>query len=162
MTVTHTGQAHAHRPQVNAWLAAVIALAAALIALGTWVIVDQTRSSSTQGLASPETVTVLNDRIAAVNSGDAQAISAFYTRDAVLEERDVTPEVITRGSEQIGGRIRGLTQLGLRLKSESPVIRFGNTVAEAASMPGSGTEGFILVYALEGNKIAHQWVLPAG
>lgn len=156
------------RPHVNPWLFAVVALSAALVGLVTWVIIDQTRPKTvtakpaTRGLASAGTVTMLKDRIAAVNGGNANAISAFYTPDAVLEEHDVTPAIVTKGGPEIGHRIRVIvTQFGMRLRRTSPVIRFGQTVAEATRVPGS-TTGFILVYALGANgKIAHQWVLPA-
>ena len=162
MAVTHAGSAHGRRPSLNPWLVAVIALAAALLALGAWVVVDQTKSPSTEGLASPNVVAMLRDRVAAVNSGDAKAISSFYTRNAVLEERDVTPPIVTKGGKEIGERISGLAAIGLKLESASPVIRLDGTVAEATSMPGYPDEGFILVYKLAANsKIAHQWVLPA-
>lgn len=163
MSVPHAPPAHVRRPQLNLWLVAVIALAAVLVALGAWVVVDQTRSSSAEGLASPGVVAMLGDRLAALNSGDAKAISAFYTRTAVLEERDVTPAVVTKGSRQIGERISGIVRtFGMQLESASPVIRVDGTVAEATRVPGYGDEGFILVYKLAANgKITHQWVLPA-
>ena len=106
---------------------------------------------------------MLKDRLAALNSGDAEAISAFYAREAILEERDVVPAVVTRGSEQIGERIGAVvTTFGMQLESASPVIKLGDTVAEATSVPGYPDEGFILVYKLdESGKIEHQWVLPA-
>ena len=163
MSITHAPPARVHRPQLNVWLVAVIALAAALVALGAWVVVDQTRSSSTQGLASSQVVTMLKHRLVALNSGDAKAVSAFYTRDAVLEEHDVTPPLVTQGSTQIGARVHDIvSRYGMQLQSASPVIRLDGTVAEATSVPGYPDQGFILVYSLAPNgKIAHQWVLPA-
>ena len=142
-------------------LIAVIALGAALVALGTWVVIDQTRSSSAQGLASADVAAMLKDRHTALNRGDAHAIARFYAPNAVLEERDVTPAIVTRGREDIGQHIAALSQLGLRLESASPVIKLGDTVAEATNVPGSSM-AFILVYKLDANgKIANQWVLPA-
>ena len=166
MSVMHAPAKPVRRPHINPWLAAVIALAAALVGLSAWVVVDRSTSSSTSahGLASPEAATMLRDRLAALNSGDAKAISAFYARNAVLEERDVVPAVVTKGSEQIGGRIHEIVTLnGMQLESASPVIQLGRTVAEATSVPGSPNEGFILVYNRDANgRITHQWVLPAG
>jgi hypothetical protein len=161
---------HRGLPNINLWLVAVVGLVAALVGLTAWVLVDRTTSSSTvsatgstPGLASPEVVTMLKNRIAAVNSGDATAVSKFYSQDGVLEERDVTPAAVTKGSEQIGSRIHGLATVGMQLQSASPVIRLGNTVAEAVKEAGATNAGWILVYSLDPNgKLGYQWVLPAG
>lgn len=158
---------HAPRLQQrpNPWAVAVIALSAALVGLGIWVLVDrsgteaQPAAALSRGLASERVATMLRNRIVAFNAGDRRAVAAFYAPAGVLEERDVAPAVVTRGSEQIGDRIGGLRQLGLRLKSESPVIQFGRYAVEAVSTP-SLDAGWILVYELDANgKIAHQWVI---
>lgn len=164
MSVAHHPPTHGRRWHVRPLTIAVIAVAASLVALGTWVIVDRNGSSTTPGLASAEVVAMLGDRLAALNSGDPEAISAFYTRDAVLEERDVTPAIVTRGSDRIGERIGSIVRMfGMQLAPASPVIRLGGTVAEATSVPGYPDQGYILVYQLDPQgKIAHQWVLPAG
>ena len=161
MAATHTGQAHVHRPRFNPWLAAVIALAAALVALGGWVIVDQTRSSSTQGLASPEVATMLENRIAAFDRADGRAAAAFYTKDAVMQEEDIG--LTTTGRAQIGARLQYLMDAGLRMKTVGAPIQSGRFVGEAVRFyDPSGTargEG-VLAFELDSNsgKIAHQWV----
>jgi hypothetical protein len=163
-TTTHTPRADVRRPQFNPWLVAVIALVAALVALGAWVVVDQTRSSSTEGLASPKVASMLEDRLAALNSGDAEAISSFYTANAVLEERDVTPVRVTRGRVAIGDTIATyVNSFGLQVERVSPIIQTGRSVAEATVFPGDPTLGWTLVYLLDrdSGKITHQWVLPA-
>ena len=160
-TTTHVPVGH---KRFNAWLVAVIALVAALVGLGTWVLVDQTRSSSTEGLASPEVASMLKGRLAALNSGDAEAISTFYTAHAVLEERDVTPARVTRGSVAIGKAIATyVNSYGLQVERVSPIIQTGRSVAEATVYPGDPSLGWTLVYLLDrdSGKIAHQWVLPA-
>ena len=163
MSVVHIPPTHARRWHVGPLLVTVLVLAAALVALGTWTLVDRQESSSTTGLASPKVVAMLRNRIAALNSGDDKAIAAFYARDAVLEERDVTPAVVTSGSQQIGERIGSIVRLfGMQLEPTGPMVRLGGTVAEATSVPGNPDEGFILAYRLDAQgKIAHQWVLPA-
>ena len=163
MSIAHAPPTHVQRWHVNPWLAAVVVLGVTVVALGTYIVVDSTRSSSTQGLASSQVVTMLKDRLVALNSGDVKAISAFYARNAVLEEHDRTPALVTRGSTQIGARVHDIVSTyGMQLQSASPVIRLDGTVAEATSVPASPDEGFILVYKLAPNgKIAHQWVLPA-
>jgi ketosteroid isomerase-like protein len=164
---THPHRIHLGRPRGNPWLLAVVTLSAAVVGLGAWVIIDRTTSaSSTRGLASPDVVSMLRGRVAALNSGDAKRIAAFYTRDAVLEERDVTPAVVTQGSDQIAERIAGIVRVfGMRLEQTGPVIRLGGTVAEAtrASAGGAfGDDGFVIAYQLDASGlIAHQWVLPA-
>ena len=163
MSVAHIPATHARRLGVGSLLAAVLVLVAALVALATWTVADRSGSSSTTGLASPEVAAMLRDRIAALNTGDAATIAAFYATDALLEERDVTPAVVTRGNEQIGERIASIVRLfGMQLEPTGPVLRLGRTVAEATSVPGYPDEGFVLVYALDARgKIVHQWVLPA-
>jgi hypothetical protein len=163
-TLTQLPAGHVRRPQFSPWLVGVIALAAALVALGAWVVFDQTRSSSTEGLASPEVASMLEDRLVALNSGDAEAISAFYTADAVLEERDVTPVRVTKGSEAIGNAIATYVNVyGLQVERVSPIIQTGRSAAEATVYPGDPALGWTLVYLLdrESGKIEHQWVLPA-
>lgn len=164
MTTTHLPKAHVRRLRLNPWFVVAV-LAAALVALGAWVVVDQTRSSSTEGLASPEVASMLTDRLAALNSGDAGAISSFYTANAVLEERDVTPARVTRGSAAIGDAIATYANsfIPLRVERVSPIIQTGRSVAEATVYPRNPTLGWTLVYLLDrdSGKIAHQWVLPA-
>ena len=164
---TYPHRIHLRRPRSNPRLIAVVTLSAALVGLGAWAIVDRTTSSSsTPGLASPQVVAMLRDRVAAVNGGDAKSIAAFYTSDAVLEERDVTPAVITRGRDQIAERIAGIVRtFGMQLEPTGPVIRLGATVAEATRASTGGTfgdDGFVIAYQLGANgRIAHQWVMPA-
>ena len=164
MSVAQVPPTHVRRWHVSPLLVAVVGLATALVALGTWTVVDRTGSSSTVGLASPEVVAMLRDRVAALNSGNDEAIAAFYSANAVLEERDVTPAVVTRGRKQIGERIGGIVRVfGMQLVPTGPVIQLDGTVAEATSVPGYPDEGFVLVYQLDPHgAIAHQWVLPAG
>ena len=163
---TYPHRVHLSRPRGNPWLIAVVILSGALIGLGTWVLVDRTTSSSsTQGLASPSVVAMLRDRIAAVNSGNAKAVAAFYTPNAVLEERDVTPAMVTKGSNQIGAHVAALARIGMPLQSTGPVIQLGTTVAEAVRSSPSGVfanDGYLLAYKLAPDgRIAYQWVLPA-
>ena len=161
MSVTHAPPTHVQRPHVNPWLVAVIALAAALVALGVWVVVDQTRSSTTEGVASAEVSAMLDDYLVAFNSGDSAAFSSLYAANAVQEDRTFSPAVVTRGSEQIADRMAFFASGGMRLEATGPVIVLGDTVARTERIPGE-TGGYMVVYKLDANgKIAHQWVLPA-
>lgn len=164
MSVADAPSTRVRRPHVNVWLVAIIAVAAAPVGLGIWALVDRGTSSATPGLASPEVASMLDDRLAAFNSGDAEAVAAFYTPDAVLEEHDRTPTAVTRGSEAIGRAIATyVNDYGLQLARVSPVIQTGRGVAEAVIAPNEPDWGWTLVYLLDqsSGKIAHQWVLPA-
>lgn len=158
---THVGSGRSHRPRVNRWLVAVVGLAAALVALGAWVLVDRTAGTEQpRGLASSSVATLLADRIATANRGARGAMSAFYTTNAVLEEHDIAPPVVTKGNQDIGGRIETMHSLGLSITPEGPVIQLGRYAAQAASLTSDPNTGWILVYELgKGNRIAHQWVL---
>ena len=161
MAVTHTGPAHVHRPRFNPWLAAVIALAAVLVALGAWMIVDQTCSSSTDGLASHEVATMLEDRIAAFDRADGRAAAAFYTNEAIMQEEDIG--LTTRGREQIAARLQYLMDAGLRMRTVGAPIQIGRFVGEAVCFydPGGTAVGEgVLAFELDkdSGKIAHQWV----
>jgi hypothetical protein len=171
IAVTRAGRsAHARRPHVNPWLVAVVALAAALVGLSTWVIVDRTTNASTApvtsptlGLASPEVTTMLENRIAAWDSGDGKAVAAFYSKNAVMEERDVTPAVVTTGRTQIGTRLQWIIDLGLRMKPVGTPVQVGRFVGEPVRFyaVGGGAVGEgVLVFELDKytGKIAHQWV----
>ena len=152
---------HLRRPRINPWLVVVVALAAALVALSAWVLLDR-QTNAPEGLASPEVSAMLADRIVALNSGNAPAISSFYSQDAIVEERDIDPAFISRGRKDIGARLSGLPKLwklmGIQASSESDVIQFGRYAAEAASI-GKNWNG-ILVYKFDENgKIVHQWVI---
>lgn len=162
MSIPHAAHPHLRRPRINLWLVVVIGLAAALVALGTWVLVRDSGTAAPEGAASPEVAAMLADRMVALNSGSDQAIQRFYSRDAVVEEHDVDPVFISRGQDEIGARLGGIPKvwklMGVRARSESDVIQFGRYAAEAASI-GPDWDG-ILVYEFDANgKIAHQWVI---
>ena len=161
MAVTRAPTTHTHRPQPNLWLVAVIAVAAVLVAIGAWVIVDQTGSSSTQGLASPEVAAMLENRIAAFDRADGRAAAAFYTRDAIMQEEDIG--LITSGRQQIAARLQYLIDAGLRMRPVGAPIQIGRFVGEAVRFynPGGTAIGEgVLAFELDKNsgKIAHQWV----
>lgn len=170
MAIMHEAPTHVRRPRVNLWLVAVIALAAALIALGAWVLVDRNTSSSAPGRASPEVATMLADRIAAMNREDGPAAAVFYTKDAIMQEEDNAivqqegpPGLVTKGRKQIAARLQFLSEAGLRIERVGAPIQMGRFVGEAVrfyEFGGSGTGEGVLVFELDksSGKIAHQWV----
>ena len=66
------------------------------------------------GLAPAEVSSILKGRVAAVNgeSGESEAdIGSFYSRQAVLEELDQRPPVVTRGGDDIASRLFSLRSM---------------------------------------------------
>ena len=106
---------------------------------------------------------MLEHRIAAMNSGDIDAAAALYARNAVLEERDQVPALVTKGQDAIDGRLSELYDAGLRLESMAAPIQMGRYVGEAVRFyeaGGTGTGEGILVFEIDrSGKIAHQWVM---
>jgi hypothetical protein len=161
VSTTHATRLDRRRLRLNPWLVVVVVLAAGVVALSTWILVDSDPAPP-QGLASAEVRAMLEQRIAAFNSDGTRDMSRFYAANAILEEHDVTPSTVIRGSTAIGERLEGFSRLwdasGFRIASESEAIQFGSYVAEAASI-GEGWDG-ILIYKLDENgKIEHQWVI---
>lgn len=70
-----TTYAPAHRPHSNGWLVAVIVLAAALVALGTRVLIDRYARG---GGATQDATTLIDDLDTAFSTGDASAIPSLY------------------------------------------------------------------------------------
>jgi len=165
---TYTPETQPHRLHVNPWLVAVMVLATALVALGAWVLIDQTRSSSTQGLASSEVTTLLDAWLAAENRYDAGAMAAFYAKEAVMEEHDpMVPNgvLVTKGRDQIFLRwqvgVDYFRAQGWRVESGSGVTQIGRYVVstEIFGVPGDKPVGQVVVVEKldEKGKIAHQW-----
>jgi ketosteroid isomerase-like protein len=143
-------------------------VATALVALGAWVLIDQTRSSSTQGLASSEVTTMLDARLAAMNRYDAEATAAFYAKDAVMEEHDpIVPNGVnvTEGRDQIFQRwqvgVDYFRGQGWRVEFGSGVIQIGRYVVstEMFGVQGERPVGQVVVVQRldEKGKIAHEW-----
>jgi hypothetical protein len=166
MSITHAPPTHIRRPHLNPWLAAVIALGVAVVALGTWVIVDQTRSSSAQGQASPEVAAMIHNLHAAMNRYDAKAVVAFYSQNGVMDEIDAgAPRVVSRGHDQLLARYRYMLEAA---RSSGIQDRVGTItqVGSYLSMPVSygtpGTtlgQGFVIEQLDANGKIAHEWVI---
>ena len=75
---TYPHRIHVHRPHVNWPLVAIVGLAAALIGLGSWVLVDRYAGG---GGATQDATTLIDRFNAAVSANDAKAASALLTFD---------------------------------------------------------------------------------
>jgi len=84
-TYPHPHRVHLRRPHVNPWLVAVIGLSAALIGLGTWVIVDRTTGGG--GGTASDAAALIDKFLVTANGNDANAIAALLTSDAGFFQR---------------------------------------------------------------------------
>ncbi|GAA4405234.1 hypothetical protein GCM10023168_18690 [Fodinibacter luteus] len=130
----------------------------AALALGFGI--GRTTVEQPSGLASEEVSTMLGARIAAVNGEPGPDVASFYSTEAVLEEQDQDPPVVTRGAQQISDHLAAYRGLGFRIDpSATPAIRLGRYVAEGLTW-AYGYQGGIVVYELDDDgRIAHSWVI---
>lgn len=161
--------------RTNRWLAGGCAvLAAAVAGLGVALVLQsgseepQAAETSVEGaspvvLASDEVVTMLEGLFAAINNHDVQAMAAFYTEDAVLE--DHYQDVISRGRGAIADYFeRGfLSTPDFRLGSKSEdVVQIGPYAVEAVSIAEGGrlVGSLVVIYELDEElKIVHEWIV---
>lgn len=157
MSTIYAPPVHTHRPHVNVWLVAVIGLAAALVALGAWVLVDR----STGGDSATQDATTLIDEFSAASSAnDGEAAAALLTSDAVLWSNGNTISGRTAIADEIA------TTTGLRVERTAPVTVEGEFAStfNSFSAPAAGvTEAPIIsVYQLKNGKIFGLWDFAIG
>lgn len=142
------------------WQPAVlaVAVAAVLLALGFAIgRVTAPESEEPKAVASSEVTGMLRDRVIAVNTMGPDAIASFYADDAVLEEMDQSPPVVTTGNEAIGSHLQHYVDMGFRLETLGVALQNGKYVTEVLDWSGGGG---VAVYEIDENrKITHQWVL---
>jgi hypothetical protein len=149
--------ARAHRARLAVLVVAGLGLALAVGALIGW---HWSAPGDPAGLARPAITSMLTARVAAINEGTADDIAAFYAADAILEEHDQDPAVLTSGGAAIGEHLDTYRLLGFRIQQTGVAIELGPFVAEP--LLWSGQAGGIAVYRLtDDGLIAHQWVMGA-
>lgn len=155
-----TAKHGAESPRRNNVLMGLVLVVALAIGLAVGLAIGRGTVDTPEaapGLAGDDVLTMLEDRVETLNNGTAEDLAAFYSEDAVLEELDVQPAIVTRGAEQIAAHLMGYRDLGWSLTSGTTAIRLGRYVAEG--MTWSGGAGMV-VYELDDNgKIAHAWAL---
>lgn len=114
MSVTHAPQGHAHRFHRRAWLIVLASLAVAMLALGSWVLL-QGGAGSTPGEA------LVDEVIAAWNAGDREAIERLYAKDAVVSFGPDDPNAIV-GRSAIKEAASGWTNTVTRVGSSTMLI----------------------------------------
>lgn len=151
---TYPHHVDVRRPHVNYWLVAVVGLAAALIALGTWVIVDR----YTGGGVTQDATTLIDDVSTAFTTGDANAIPSLYAKGAVIRS-------IGAGETYTGvNAIRALADGSFTVERVAPVTVNGEyaTTFARLSAPGYGSALSISVFQMKDGKIVRQWNFVPG
>jgi SnoaL-like domain len=140
-------------PRINAWLVAVIALAAGLVALSTWTLVDRPTTSE------PAAVQIVDDLNAAVNAGDAEAVRALFAPGAVFQ---VSTGDQIAGLDNVVNTALIPHAVGFRIERVAPVTTEGNAAATFIKY-GNGSEGIeLVVFRFKDGKIVRQWVYDEG
>ena len=149
-----TAQPEHRRLRTLLWVV-VGALVAALVALGTWVVVDRYTGSE------HDAATLIDDATTAWSAGDVGAATDLYTADYVI---------VTAWGDRITGA-RGLTlnvenaaATGLTLERIAPVTTEGDFATTYIRYTNSqGEEGTLLsTFQLEEGKIARTWDFELG
>jgi hypothetical protein len=153
MSTAYTPRTHVHRPQLNWWLMAVIGLSAALIGLGTWVIVDHTTGGG--GGVPGDRAALIDKWLVTANGSDATAIAALLTKDAVFFQRGN----VATGANTIA-KVIASQGGGKSLTRIAPVTVNGAyaTTFIHFYVPGVGEDWPQLeVFKFQGEKIAGIW-----
>lgn len=149
-----------HHPHIDVRLGAIIGLVAALIALialGSWVLVDRYTGG---GGATHDATTLIDKWQTASTAHDGPALTALLASNAVQWFDGSTlsgPKAILNGI---------MTDPGLRIERTAPVTVEGNFASTFASItaPSFGVSQLPMVeiYQLKDGKILRQWVFVLG
>jgi len=147
---THVPEIHVRRLRVNVWLVAVVALAAALVALGAWVLVD--RYAGTDPAA--EATALVDDWNAAVNADyPADALAPLITSDF---------ETWTTGGDlYTADEFLALATSPLGAERIAPVTvegDFATTYVKVSAL----ADPLIAVYQLKDGRIFRLWAFELG
>lgn len=146
---TYAPEVHVHHRHVNWWLVAVVGLAAALVALGAWVLVDRYTGST----AAQDTTTLIDDANAAFTNGDAAAIPTYYASTAVIRSFGTNETYV--GVKQISALADG----SFSANRISPVTvdgEYASTFVELTDTSGQ-TATTLSVYQIKDGLIERQW-----
>jgi hypothetical protein len=144
-------------PHFNLWLIAVIGLAAALVGLGSWVLVDRYAGG---GGATEDATTLIDDFWAAVNTHDMEAAAAMLAPDAVYWDGDA---IVGRNNIRLA--MEG-TPADYRVERIAPVIVADDEVGGVFATTYV-KESYILgpapnVFQLKDGKILRIWEFEVG
>lgn len=150
---TYAQKAHGHRRlHLDPWLVAVVVLAACLVGLGAWVIVDR----YTGGDTATEDATALIDNVnTAFTTNDASALPAYYASDAVI--RSLGQEYV--GIESIQSMASGTWQV----ERVAPVAvdgEYATTLVRLTAGDQAATSA--ATFQIKDGEIVRQWGFVLG
>lgn len=151
--IANPSPTHVRRPDINLWLVAVIVLAAGLVALGAWTVVDRYTGSDT------EAAQIIDDLNTAVSAGDTEAVRELFASDAVFEMP--TGEQVS-GLDNVVAAALIPYGAGFQIERVASVATEGD-FATTFFRYSNGAEGVeLVVLKLEDGKIARVWVYNHG
>lgn len=155
---THAAGVHRHRVHIDPWHLAVVLLGAAVIALGAWTVIDQTRGGSDS--ATKDATALIDNFNAAAVANDGAKARTMMTPDVVLTSNS---DVIT-GAKAWADAVD--TTPTLVLDRVAPVSVEGDyaTTLIRYGVPGVGYEPrtSVWLYQLREGKIARAWAFVTG
>jgi hypothetical protein len=158
VSTTHAPAVHAHRLHLDPWHVAVVVLAAAVVGLGAWVVVDSVTGGGDS--ATKDATALTDDFSAAAMANDGATAMTMMTADAVLWSNG---DVIS-GAKAWADEIT--TTPTLTLERLAPVTVEGEyaTTFVSYGVPGAGLEPrtSVFVYQLREGKIARLWIFLPG
>jgi hypothetical protein len=158
VSTTHAPAVHAHRLHLDPWHVAVVVLAAAVVGLGAWVVVDSVTGGGDS--ATKDATALTDDFSAAAMANDGATAMTMMTDNAVLWSNG---DVIT-GAKAWSDEITNT--LTLTVERVAPVSVEGEYATTFAryGVPGLGIEPTtsVFVYQLRDGKIARLWIFVPG
>lgn len=154
-TYPHPHRVHVRRPHVDLWLVAVVGLAAALVGLASWVLVDRYAGGSS---AAENATTLLDNFNAATTRGDAKAATALVTSDFVLSSAGTTIAGPKAFANEIGPHD------GMTVDRIAPVSVNGDyaTTFIHFRVAGIVDSPMLAVFQIRDGKVARLWTFVPG
>jgi hypothetical protein len=155
---THAHPVGARRVHFDPWHVAVVVLAAVVVGLGAWVVVDKTTGGST--VTTSDATALIDNFNAAATANDGAKAMTMMTTDAALWSNS---DVIT-GAKAWAGAID--TTPSLVVERVAPVTVEGNYALTFANygVPdlGYGPTKSVFIYQFRDGKIARLWIFVPG
>jgi len=155
VSTTYAPEIHVRRPHINLWAVAVIGLAAIIIGLAAWVVVDWYTGPT------HDAATVIDDAASAWSAGDVAEVASLYTSDAILVTARGDQVV---GTDGIGALMTNAPRYGLGFERVAPVTTEGDfaTTYVRYTDPALADGTVLVVFQLDQGKIARQWDFELG
>ena len=154
---TYPHRIHVHRPHLNLSLVAIVGLAAALIGLGSWVLVDRYAGG---GGATPDATRLLDNFNTALNAGDATALAGLLAPN--VEARSLGDTMV--GAQPIAnGLAKAHSDAGLHVERIAPVTvegEFATTFQRYTEAAGSGL--MQSTFQIKDGRILRFWSFQPG